>query len=714
MCHFATLRSDVASPAKVTMTAASSGDFTAVSTWNPRRVPTASDVVTIPSGIVVTVNNSTAVANTVTVDGTLKFRTDANVKLRVENLLIAANAWLIVGNAASPITSGYTATIAIMAPTPNVTDTLRMGRGIIAATNSHVTMNSARIPAPFVALSGSAVAGQSVLSTAAVPSGWEVGDQVVVAATVFTREWAPNSAAFGTLSMQNEVRTIAATTSSSVTLKAPLTYNHSLVSCPVNTPTPIAVHMANLSRSIIIKSEDPSSIGKRGHVMLMSDAVSMNGVKFLDLGRTDKRAIVSDPLLPASGVWNVADNSPNNHHYNNPPGDFDGISGPYSNPRARYSLHFHEAGTASENIYGKPAVISNCVVDGTPGWGFVNHDSDVDFEHNVCFDFDGAGFACEDGTETGTFNGNIALGGLGTGEFSNVREVFGNTPRVNQGDMGFNGSAFWFQSADITVTNNIAAGCKGSGFFFWCAAKFDPIAQVSPVTGLPNGAGQVTQKLTAEVAALKAYRAGLSGPYSGSFTPAKWPNGNALTNTLPIRKFSNNTAYGCFTGLRFRFVNQLSGATFTIRKEEFPTGQPHSNGGFVPGLFQIADCTFWNNLNGIHGDYLLEVDFNRMVVIADQPRRAYVRIPTYAQSAGVGAMGISVAQAVGGIRFNNCFVGNYTTGVTAATGLKNSAGGVDGIAFSNCFEKVSSGDPLGRAWFRQVGSTNNIPDGYAY
>lgn len=51
----------------------------------------------------------------------------------------------------------------------------------------------------------------------------------------------------------------------------------------------------------------------------------------------------------------------------------------------------------------------DCVVDGTPGWGFVNHQSFVTMDHNVAYNFKGSAFVTEDGNEIGSMTYNMAV-----------------------------------------------------------------------------------------------------------------------------------------------------------------------------------------------------------------------------------------------------------------------------------------------------------------
>ena len=83
-----------------------------------------------------------------------------------------------------------------------------------------------------------------------------------------------------------------------------------------------------------------------------------------------------------------------------------------SNIKGRYSFHFHKTGTTDQE---NPAIAIGNTVSGSPGWGFVQHSSNANFIDNVAFDVFGAGFAAEDGDETGIWQRNMAIKAEGIG-----------------------------------------------------------------------------------------------------------------------------------------------------------------------------------------------------------------------------------------------------------------------------------------------------------
>ena len=95
----------------------------------------------------------------------------------------------------------------------------------------------------------------------------------------------------------------------------------------------------------------------------------------------------------------------------------------------------------------------------SPGWGYVNRSSYVDFTDNVSYDVSGAACNTEVGDEVGSFVHNLSIKTHGTGG-----EPFEDGD--NQ-DFGRSGDGFWFHGSGIRVADNVATGATGSGIIFW-------------------------------------------------------------------------------------------------------------------------------------------------------------------------------------------------------------------------------------------------------
>ena len=285
-------------------------------------------------------------------------------------------------------------------------------------------------------------AGDMTLIFESLPVDWAVGDALVIAGTT--------SDADG-----DESRAIAAidTVTNFITLDSSLAKDHHTQAHTKEGVT-LKVHVANTTRNAIIltaaehrgatstvtvptgdtaANRTGDVFDGRGHVMFMhTNNVQISNAGFYHLGRTNKLIPVHDTQADHMGM----------------------ITQVGLNPRARYAVHFHRAG--SESVSAR--VESSAVVD-TPGWGFVNHSSHADMIDNVAFDAVGAGFVTEAGDEAGSFVGNVSIRSHG----SNV--PMGRRSSVD--DFGHGGHGFWFQGTGITVTDNVASGSSNTGIVFW-------------------------------------------------------------------------------------------------------------------------------------------------------------------------------------------------------------------------------------------------------
>src|SRR5262249_22614458 len=147
----------------------------------------------------------------------------------------------------------------------------------------------------------------------------------------------------------------------------------------------------------------------------------------------------------------------------------------------------------------------------SPGWGIVNHSSNVDVEDNVVFNAFGAAYVTEAGDETGKFNHNIAIKGLGSGEQVDNRK--------NVQDFGHDGDGFWLQGGNVEVTNNVVSGMRHAGYVFF-----------------PRGLDQKGLGVTM---------------IAGDDLPASYgadPNLMYDVSDVPLLKFQGNVDFGSQTG----------------------------------------------------------------------------------------------------------------------------------------------------------------------
>ncbi|QEG34710.1 G8 domain-containing protein [Bythopirellula goksoeyrii] len=465
--------------ADVTHAAIASGNWSDPSNWAGGVVPGNGARVLVPIGVSITVDRvMTARLKTIRVDGNLSFATNANTQLLVDTMVVGDTGELQIGTAAAPISPNVTARLRFTndGPIDRNVDPFGIGRGLI--THGSVEMVGAEVTS-YAEMLGPITAGTTALTLSSAPVGWKFGDQIVIAGTDPSQN-------------QDEVRTIIGV-SGNLVIVAPLVHDH------LPPEGGLSVHVANLTRNIVIDSES-SSITRRGHVMFMHNKdVQIQNAGFYTLGRTDKLNPINDSVVDEN--WNL-------------------VPGTGSNNRARYPVHFHRSGTLAT---GDPAAVSGSIVMDAPGWGYVNHSSYVEFIDNVSYGITGSGFVTEVGDEVGLFQGNLAMRTYGSGEEIDSRRPIG--------DFGHTGDGFWFQGAGIEVIDNFASGADNAAFAYYTEGlSFNGIR-----------ATYLTANLLDPSIANGAESIGI--------------------DRVPIRKFTGNTGYASEMGLLVR--NHLRSAPRT-------------------------------------------------------------------------------------------------------------------------------------------------------
>lgn len=401
-----------------THTAISRGLWSDPATWLGGLVPTADARVWIPGGTGVTVD---AVYRDslewLRADGLLSFATDRDTGLKVETVVVAPGGRFEMGTAESPVLAEFEAKL-IFADRGELaaTDARKLGRGLIS--HGSVSIHGAATT-PYLALEGLGARSRSTsLTLVEEPAGWKVGDRVVLTGTDMWRR-----------DDDFEGR-IVAIDGRTVTLDKPLEHHHLVHD------DRFRVYLANVSRNAVLESENAQDVSRRGHVMFMhSNDVQVAFTGFYGLGRTDKRTPIDDVEFIEDGTVEPRTGA---------------------NPRGRYAVHFHRTGIGPDS---RPSVIRGSAVVDSPGWGVVNHSSNVQVEDNVSFDIVGAHFVTEAGDEVGSFRRNLAIKSEGSGD--------GAQSRKDVQDFGHEGSGFWFQGPNTEVEGNIAVNHRRAGFFYF-------------------------------------------------------------------------------------------------------------------------------------------------------------------------------------------------------------------------------------------------------
>lgn len=496
-----------------TVRSAQSGDWSVASTWQGGQLPTAGHVVQIDPGHVVTINNTTAAADTIAVHGTLRFDPLVDTRLTVTNLMVMGDhgmasmtqvGRLEVGTAANPIAAGRTADI-VIANSPlggGVSDPDQFGTGIINF--GTFTMHGAAMGATFLRLAVEPRAGHTTLTLSAPVAGWRIGDRLVIPDTRHMKE--SETTGSGWINAQNQWEELTVQGISAdgrvVTLSRALTYDH-LGARDLNGVLDFLPHVGNLSRNASIRSQ--SATGTRGHVISVDTAdTDIRYALFRDLGRTK--------YTPLNTTTNVIGRYPIHMHHNR---------GPRQTPANGYQ--FTLVGNA----------IDGGSVETQFKWGIAVHNSHYGLiQDNVVYNYNGSSIVTEDGSESfNVFDHNFALRGMGEPN---------NSVDEARSAMGTEATGFWFRGPNNYVKNNVAANFQ------------------NPTTEAAYGF--VYQFIRLGNIATPNFK-GADPAVTGEFTTR---NGN----NMPILQFENNEAYGAMQGgFTYWWVNSQDPQPYATAQE---------------------------------------------------------------------------------------------------------------------------------------------------
>jgi hypothetical protein len=414
-----------------THVAVNSGSWFNPGTWANGQVPGNGAKVFIPTGVSVAYDGSSpASLFTVRVDGALNFATDKDTFMEVDTMVVTPTGALTIGTASQPVDPNVNAVISIAnnGPIDVKWDPMLLSRGVI----SHGTIDiNGAYKDNFVKVLTDPMKGATAITLDGPPSGWRVGDKIVITGTHLVSTQGTKQDAPINVATQDEERVITAINGNTITLDKPLAYDHE------GARSDLKAYVANYSRNVVIETENAAAVpnSQRGHVMLMhSDNIVVKYAEFNELGRTDK----SKRSFDLSDLSSIA---------------------PDSNIKGRYSLHIHRSGVTDQE---HPVVVEGNAVWGSPGWGFVHHDSNAIFSNNAAYDVFGAAFVAETGNETGRWVDNIAIKSLG------VNHITKDSGDVSNFDLGRTGTGFWFQGRLVEAVGNVAAGVpSGAGFTYF-------------------------------------------------------------------------------------------------------------------------------------------------------------------------------------------------------------------------------------------------------
>ncbi|MEM9216356.1 MAG: G8 domain-containing protein [Cyanobacteria bacterium P01_F01_bin.150] len=454
---------------KVTHRAIKSGNWSNPSTWENGVIPPVKADVLISDGVKVTYDvQSNARLDTIRVDGEIDFSTNKSTKLVIDTFVISPTGSLTIGTENKPIADNVKTEI-LFADNGKIDiakDPSQLGRGLI----SHgIVRIHGEEKTTFLKVATDPMAGDRTLTLEKIPENWEVGDQLVLTGTHYQDEvWNSSKRKLEYGGSQDEEVKITGINGNKVTLDRALKYDH-------DTPkSELKAYVTNFTRNIVFANENPNApIQERGHVMFMhSDDVDVQYAEFNQLGRTDKSKPLDDFKVDGRGFL-IKDSD------GNPiPADPRTVD----NHRARYPFHFHRTGTEASS---KAAIAKGNAVWGSPGLGYVHHESHAIFEDNAAYNTFGAAFVSESGNETGAWIDNIAIKSQGTGSLKEATRF--------THDVGAPGVGFWFQGRIVENKGNISANQREAGFLYSLRGilRKNPTADNLDLSQIAKGATEI-------------------------------------------------------------------------------------------------------------------------------------------------------------------------------------------------------------------------------
>lgn len=432
------------------------GNWSDPTVWSHGRVPNqAADQVRIQQSHSIRYDLPLSRLDAVEVLGRLAFAADVSTELRVHELTVL-NGELVIEPADADVTTEI-----VFPSVPNAEghhfktgsvdepgqDPSQYGNGLLVI-GGKVTMTGVE-RTPYMRLAVAPRVGDRVLQLLSPVSGWRAGDRLVIPDTRHVNPVdIPN---YWTYEPQWEVVTITSINpnGNKVTISEPLTFDHLGAvdadgsQATQTDGTPLLPHVANLTRNIILRSEDPQ--GVRGHAQFFGRvAKDIRFTAFKGLGRTKAGPLDNTTRDEEGRVTHIGTNqlgrySDHNHHVWGP---VDGLTAPDGERQERYQV----------------IEIGNVIEDALK-WGTTVHGTHHGlFKENVYFLNGGAAIATEDGSEyQNEFIRNFSCGMLGgsVGFTGNGTNIF---------DEGEQGDAFWFAGPFNIVEGNIAASSIKAGF----------------------------------------------------------------------------------------------------------------------------------------------------------------------------------------------------------------------------------------------------------
>lgn len=436
---------------EATHIAIADGNWTSPATWFGGTVPRNGANVLIPAGREVIYDQHKSFRlNWIRVDGTLKTSLTKSTYCLVDTHITTRGGRFECGTPEERLPSQYTAEWVISnricrasVNTPSNldldSDPKLIGRGILSQ-GARVMAGSFKTSWLKTANGSAPMAGATSATLAFVPTGWVVGDEIVIGGTGYST------------TVETETRTISAIDGAVVSWVDGLLYDHDHRNPSVNR-TDLQPGIANMTRNVKIRSENSEVPAyQRGHTMDMHMMchLKLDNVEHVSLGRTIKGDATPSGKIDENGDFKTSGVTSGAFNTVEMTAD--------ANVQSRYSIHIHKAGqdkAETDSVVG-------CTVRDGKGWGITHHDSRALINFNVTAYIDGAGIVSETGNETGEWIGNFSTG---------MRNRDNDTPKNAENPMGLNGDFFrrgyCFASTSRAVINYLNFAQDGSYGHVW-------------------------------------------------------------------------------------------------------------------------------------------------------------------------------------------------------------------------------------------------------
>lgn len=439
-----------------------SGLWSATSTWSSGAIPSKTNNVQI-SGYTVQYDlpfnqSAEAEARSVVISdsGKLVFSRVQSTRLDLDgSLSVLKDGVLDIGTVASPIPGNIQAYVGLnvaddrlfrtntRSPViPTETDFKPEDTGLWVTAGGRMDINGSPKPQVWSKLAATAATGTNLLVLEKSPTGWRLGDRVVVTPT-------------GKSADQVEIKTISAIQGKRITLSAPLAYTHESESYGVGISSGVVRKLPNGSAEI---KDGEKLVRVQGEVGLLTQNVTIasNLVKAGDTNHRSHTFYLKD----ASGSLSYA--------------EFRDLG--TRGKLGRYPVHLHLMGASAKNF---PVTGLSVWNQYEPGNKFMvlHMATGAVVRDNVGYNAQGRGFYMETADETGNImENNLGVNVYGPEEIPNTIPVVAAVQQLTRPGI------FWVRAGN-TIRNNVAVGGHEDVGGFWITPNVLSNVPVSNISG---------------------------------------------------------------------------------------------------------------------------------------------------------------------------------------------------------------------------------------